>query len=587
MALGDRALVRPVTATHDRDQRHPGGHGLGSDKPVPRVQSGIGERQAAKLVGHMRVHPGEIENQVRPMGLDQPWQMLRQGHKIRPVPGARRQPDIQIGHGLACGEIRLAVHREGEHARLIGEDRGGAIALVHVQIHHQNALRVPRRQEPPAGDGDIIEHAVTRAEPGMGMVAAARGVGPIPMDAGEPGCQPRAARGEQRPARHPGRDRKTNPPLCLWRHGSAQNLLDIVWAMHRLQRRARCFLRPVHGEHRTTVAKRRHGQRIFVHGEGRARRKRRGVLRMMDKGNHRQRLKPLAAQATARLRGRMAKPRAERLLTRFAPTLRRTADRIAGMLDQRGEASVGVEETDLLLAQTPTRRYMPPDPRPGLILFVHGGGWLMGGPQAHGSLMRKMASAYGRTILSLDYGLAPEVPVDVAFEQVCDALEQLCGDTDAPVFLVGESAGAMMIAHAAHHHPEKMAGLVLVCPILDFTRDTPHLPQKGASAGLVKTVVNFLWPLWSDLSQQERRRLSPLAQNMPGQHPPTLVIAANADPLKMDAIAYAKKLGQADADVTLKIYPQVTHGFFSIGRVSKTGQQALALIGDWIDTHAG
>ncbi len=282
----------------------------------------------------------------------------------------------------------------------------------------------------------------------------------------------------------------------------------------------------------------------------------------------------------------MAKPRAERLLTRFAPRLRRTADRIAGFLDQRAQTGDGIAEADILLAQTAAKRYAPPDPKPGLILFVHGGGWMMGGPQAHGSLMRKMARAYGRTVISLDYGLAPEVPVDIAFEQVCDALAHVCGSHTSPVFLVGESAGAMMIAHAALHHPEKMAGLVLVCPILDFTRDAPDLPQKGPSAGLVKTVVNLLWPLWSDLSAQERRRLSPLAQDIPGQHPPALIIAANADPLKMDAIAYVKKLGQAGTNVTLKIYPRVTHGFFSIGRVSKAGQEAVMLIGQWIETHA-
>jgi acetyl esterase len=143
----------------------------------------------------------------------------------------------------------------------------------------------------------------------------------------------------------------------------------------------------------------------------------------------------------------------------------------------------------------------------------------------------------------------------------------------------------MMSAHAALHHPDKIAGLVLVCPILDFTRRATDLPEKGALAAVVKVVVKFLWPLWSDLTKAEQAALSPMVQELPAGHPPVLLIAANADPLKMDAVAYAKKLARAKVDVSLKIYPRVTHGFFSMARVSKAGRDAVAIIGSWIDAH--
>jgi acetyl esterase len=281
----------------------------------------------------------------------------------------------------------------------------------------------------------------------------------------------------------------------------------------------------------------------------------------------------------------MPKPRSDRLLTKIAPPLRRTADRIAGFLDQKVRGEVRIVMDDLQLGGIPARRYKPAHAKPGLILFVHGGGWLMGGPRAHGSLMHRMAQAFDRTILSLDYGLAPEVPVDVAFEQVCAALLELSAQGPSSIVLMGESAGAMMIAHAAQHHPETVSGLVLVCPILDFTRTTPDLPQQGAVARLVKTVVNILWPLWSDLSKETRLKLSPLAQPVPAQHPPTLLIGGNADPLKMDVLAYAKKLTDSNIDVTVKIYPRVTHGFFSVGRVSQAGRDAVDIIGTWIDAR--
>jgi acetyl esterase len=277
------------------------------------------------------------------------------------------------------------------------------------------------------------------------------------------------------------------------------------------------------------------------------------------------------------------KPRAQRLLTKLAPTLRRTADRVAGLLDHPAPAASGLVIKDIQLANIPARQYVPSAPKKGMVLFVHGGGWLMGGPQAHGSLMQQIATSFNRSVISLEYGLAPEVPVDIAFEQVCQALEFLWSVVDEPIYVMGESAGAMMAAHAALHHPEKMAGLILVCPILDFTRAANDLPARGALAGVVKTVVNFLWPLWSDLTKSEQSALSPMVQELPVAHPSVLLIAANADPLKMDAVAYEKKLERAKVDVTLKIYPRVTHGFFSVARVSKAGRDAVGAIGSWID----
>ncbi len=279
----------------------------------------------------------------------------------------------------------------------------------------------------------------------------------------------------------------------------------------------------------------------------------------------------------------MAKPRAQRLLTKIAPPLRRAADRIARLLDHPADRDAVLKIDDIRLAGVKTRKYLPPDARQGSILFVHGGGWMMGGPQAHGALMQQMAQTCQRVVLSLDYGLAPEVPVDEAFDQVAAAIADLHSQSETPLIVIGESAGAMMIARAALLSPKHIDAVILVCPILDFTRTVEDLPQKGAPARLVKTVVNMLWPLWSDIPKAARKELSPLTHTAPRNHPPTLIVAGNADPLKMDAIAYEKKLGARQIDVTLAIYPRVTHGFFSVARVSKTGRQTLDFISAWIN----
>ena len=140
---------------------------------------------------------------------------------------------------LAQGEIGLAVHREGGHGRVSGEDRGAAVALVHVQIQDHDALQAPALLSVASADRQVIEDAVARAGAAVGVVRAPRHV---------PGQAPAAPGGPQRrhrPAHQPegaGDDRggpwtQADPASLLGAHLRGQEALHVVGIMRQLQQR--------------------------------------------------------------------------------------------------------------------------------------------------------------------------------------------------------------------------------------------------------------------------------------------------------------------------------------------------------------
>ena len=101
--------------------------------------------------------------------------------------------------------------REGEHARVVGEDRRGAVALVHVEVDHQRAADQPLGQQQAGGDRHVVEHAEAGAEAGEGVMAAAGGVAGDAMLQRQPGGQHRAGHGAAAAQRQHRRERQAQP----------------------------------------------------------------------------------------------------------------------------------------------------------------------------------------------------------------------------------------------------------------------------------------------------------------------------------------------------------------------------------------
>lgn len=255
------------------------------------------------------------------------------------------------------------------------------------------------------------------------------------------------------------------------------------------------------------------------------------------------------------------------------------------------------------------------DPRPEdtrtaptpVILFLHGGGWVLGGFSSHHSLARRLCVRSGLPLVAVDYRLAPEHPYPAAVEDARAALRWLVNSTDVHglpvtgVSVAGDSAGGNLAAVLAN---EATAGTVpgvdaltldaqvLLYPVTDLTDD--HMAE-GASyrritAGFPLTAATMHW--FGDLyiAHGEVRRnpdVSPMYADLPAGLPPTFLVSMDNDPLSDDGTAYAAKLAAAGTPLRHDHLVGYPHGIFTAARAVPTAERYVNLAADFLAEHAG
>jgi acetyl esterase len=245
------------------------------------------------------------------------------------------------------------------------------------------------------------------------------------------------------------------------------------------------------------------------------------------------------------------------------------------------EPVAGVE--DITIAgpggSLPARIYRPNDDTgTPVLLYLHGGGWVMGGIDFVDSPLRAVANRSRATVCSLGYRLAPETPFPGPLEDVLAALSWLASEY-AAVVVGGDSAGGNLAAAACLAAKEGRAptpaGQILIYPVLDFDFDTASYREHAEGYGLTKESMRWYW----DNYAAGELRAAPLAAPLRAQDltdlPPALVIAAEHDVLRDEAEAYARRLQDAGVPVTLSRYDGMVHGFF---RTAGAVDGALSLI---------
>lgn len=222
------------------------------------------------------------------------------------------------------------------------------------------------------------------------------------------------------------------------------------------------------------------------------------------------------------------------------------------------------------------RLYVPRDPRPGVMLFFHGGGWVTGDLEMNDVLCRDLAAQSGTPVLSVDYRLAPEHPFPAPIEDGLAAVSWIAaGGLGAslpsggagPLLLAGHSAGGNIAAALAIRLRDLGVGVarqVLLCPILDHDLDTGSYRRFGD--GLVLTRSEMEW-FWDQYEPDAARRLDPLAS--PLRSPdlsglaPAIVVVGGCDPLRDEGVAYAGRLADAGVPAVLIERPGVPHLFLN------------------------
>jgi acetyl esterase len=221
-----------------------------------------------------------------------------------------------------------------------------------------------------------------------------------------------------------------------------------------------------------------------------------------------------------------------------------------------------------------------------VLVWYHGGGWVLGTLDASDHTCRELANAASCIVVSVDYRLAPEhkfpaSPDDceAAYEWVLANAESLGGDPRR-VAVGGDSAGgnlaAVVCIRARERNRPQPVFQLLVYPVTDFDFDRPSYAANAEGYMLTRDAMRWFWNLYvNDPQEMAHPHASPLRATDLHGLAPALVITAEFDPLRDEGEAYAERLKEAGVPVRVARYDGMIHGFFGMFPVIDKGKQAV------------
>jgi acetyl esterase/lipase len=244
----------------------------------------------------------------------------------------------------------------------------------------------------------------------------------------------------------------------------------------------------------------------------------------------------------------------------------------------------------------PVRIYTPECENDGavgypLLVYFHGGGWLLGNLDTHDSLCRSLANAAGCVVVSVDYRLAPEnrfpAAVEDAYGAVCWVAENarhLNGDASC-LLVGGDSAGGNLAAVSCLLAKERggpdLVHQLLLYPVLDlsnFDRKSYHVHGEG----YLLTAQSMVYYRDQYLRVGKDRRnpyASPLLADDLSGLPPATVVSAELDVLTDEGKAYADRLNSVGVHATYLCYDHMIHPFLNFLEVVDRAGEAVLEIG--------
>ena len=254
----------------------------------------------------------------------------------------------------------------------------------------------------------------------------------------------------------------------------------------------------------------------------------------------------------------------------------RAANRAAALTEPREDVA---EVVDLDADGVAVRLYRPDGARPGVVVHLHGGGFVFHDVDVHDAGCRRLANRTGLAVLAVDYRLPPEHRFPAAPDDVSTVVRWLDGAAAAyglegPSYVHGDSAGGNLALVAALRHPGRFAAAVLVYPFLDPSAGFESYTQTDI--GFDPREAAWYWQQYAataaDLTDPD---LAPLLSDRLGSLPPTLVVTAEHDLLRDEGEQLANRLAQAGVAVTATRYLGQIHGFWRHHTVFPAAEQQL------------
>jgi acetyl esterase len=255
------------------------------------------------------------------------------------------------------------------------------------------------------------------------------------------------------------------------------------------------------------------------------------------------------------------------------------------------------EVREIHAGQRMARLYRPvaqSDAVTGLLIWFHGGGWVLGSVESHDDLCRALCVRSGHSVLSVDYRLAPEDPFPAGLNDAITATQWAhahaadLGCDPHRIAVGGDSAGANLAAVVAHEVPELISHQVLIYPVADARMGSDSYREN--SEGYFLTASSMRWFVDHYLSGEEGSptdpKVSPLLASDAAlaATPPALVITAEFDPLRDEGDAYARRLSDLGVTVTHMCFFGQIHGFYSFPEFIEDANLARAVTAEWLRT---
>lgn len=235
----------------------------------------------------------------------------------------------------------------------------------------------------------------------------------------------------------------------------------------------------------------------------------------------------------------------------------------------------------------PARVYAPSGGHLPIVLYLHGGGFVVGNLETHDSLCRQLALRSGAAVVALDYRLAPEHRFPAAVDDCWAATRWLAAEGRAlgldahRLAVAGDSAGGTLAAASALHARDiglELALQVLITPGTTANADTPSHRRFAQGYLLDAATIAWFFAQYIDPAQRTDWRFAPLeADDLEGVAP-ACVVLAEADPLVDEGLQYADRLRAARVPVSLEMARGVTHDFIKLGRFLPEAAVAQAAI---------
>ncbi|MDH6262941.1 acetyl esterase [Bradyrhizobium sp. BR13661] len=281
-------------------------------------------------------------------------------------------------------------------------------------------------------------------------------------------------------------------------------------------------------------------------------------------------------------------------------------DMLTGLQNKTPVDISGVKTTEQTITQdgqTVKIYIMKPEQvvgKPGVLLFIHGGVWIVGNFQNHQRLLRDLVVGSGQIGVFVEYTSLPEARFPTQLDQSYATLKWVAthaeefGADGSRIAVAGNSVGGNMSAAltlmAKDRGGPTISYQVLLIPATDASVDTQSYHEFGTGRFLARAFMKYGWDLYApDAKTRDNPYVSPLRASLQELRglPPALVITAENDPLRDEGEAYARKLKEAGVSVIATRYNGMIHDFVLLNGVQTAPepQSAIRQISAEIKVH--